>query len=219
VRRSSAIEHILACSYSHSGDDHDYCEYDHVTNAGPAAREVSVKSISMAMGIRKPGFHLLSLVPPEAGRPSFSDALCLMPDQLRIYLSIYIPLAILSILVVTVSRALRQIRQAARSSRQGRVEDTIELKPVQEEDMPLPASAAHPRSSGGWDLTILGHRRRLRWRSKIWSAVQSQCFRPSWSEQRGRRRSLMAGILDDSLNVAIVPISLIVLVALWMFFT
>ncbi|KAI0915723.1 hypothetical protein AcV5_010470 [Taiwanofungus camphoratus] len=99
-----------------SGDDHDYCEYVHTiptTNNGDASasahvKEVSVKSFSMAMGIREPGFQLLSLFPPSS-RPSttVADIPCLLPDQLGIYLSIYVPLFIFSLSVLLLANAHR----------------------------------------------------------------------------------------------------------------
>lgn len=64
-----------------------------------------MKSFSMAMGIRRPGFQLLSLT---STIPSFEaltqlpnsslDTPCFLPDQLGIYLNIYIPFTILSLL-------------------------------------------------------------------------------------------------------------------------
>ena len=71
-------------------------------------REVTVKSFSMAMGIKHPGFHLLSLVPPpssEGGKRARTnaDAPCFLPDQLNIYTARYIPLLILSALVLAFS--------------------------------------------------------------------------------------------------------------------
>ena len=61
----------------YSGDDRDFCEYTHSRGAAsgdPTApsvlvREVTVKSFSPDKSIRRPGFHLLSLVPPTAGAP------------------------------------------------------------------------------------------------------------------------------------------------------
>lgn len=78
-------------------------------DGGPTGvREVTVKSISMAMGIRRPGFQLLSLVPPSSNvRKLHADAPCLLPDQLGIYLSAYIPLLILSLLILLISNVLR----------------------------------------------------------------------------------------------------------------
>lgn len=88
-----------------SGDDHDYCEYVHPNGV----REVTLKAFSMAMGIQRPGFQLLSLVPPSpvpevhtsmVPQKTFADVPCLLPDQFEIYWRHYIPFAILSVLVL-----------------------------------------------------------------------------------------------------------------------
>lgn len=93
-----------------SGDDHDYCEYTHkfgssdaddTPNAG-TIKEVTVKSISMAMGIRRPGFQLLSIVPPTRSATSLATVPCLLPDQLGIYLNVYVPLIAFSLLLLLV---------------------------------------------------------------------------------------------------------------------
>lgn len=44
-----------------SGDDHDYCEVFHHFGENQVAPEISVKSISMAMGIKRPAVQLLTL--------------------------------------------------------------------------------------------------------------------------------------------------------------
>ncbi|KAK8205513.1 hypothetical protein M8818_004882 [Zalaria obscura] len=85
-------------SYAFSGDDHDYCEVVHkeYPSAGSGIREVTVKSMSLAMGVRKPGFLLVSLWNPvdEQGRslraigePTLQTHLCLLPDVLEIVTS------------------------------------------------------------------------------------------------------------------------------------
>lgn len=87
--------------YSNSGDDHDYCEYIH-TFAGEHVPEVTVKSLSIAMGIRQPGFQLLSLsseARTHAHRP------CSVPDQLHIYSWVYAPLIFATIVLVAVRAA------------------------------------------------------------------------------------------------------------------
>ncbi|KIK67268.1 hypothetical protein GYMLUDRAFT_238583 [Collybiopsis luxurians FD-317 M1] len=89
-----------------TGDDHDYCEYTHaLTERGSSTRtrEVTIKSLSIAMGITRPGYHMLSIVPPGGPQFTHSDAPCLMPNQLGIYLHIYIPLAVISLAVVLIS--------------------------------------------------------------------------------------------------------------------
>lgn len=86
-----------------SGDDHDYCEIVHADKNN--VREITVKSMSWAMGVRKPGFVMLSMWNPVdtkgasigthggghgAATPSGSTAttfeshLCLLPDQIGI---------------------------------------------------------------------------------------------------------------------------------------
>ncbi|KAK6904396.1 hypothetical protein L486_08017 [Kwoniella mangroviensis CBS 10435] len=81
-----------------SGDDHDYCEHRHPQGI----REVTIKSFSSSTGIRRPGFQLLSLVPPQpngyAGSVTHADRPCLLPDQSGSYYRVYLPLAILTFL-------------------------------------------------------------------------------------------------------------------------
>ncbi|CAE6461304.1 unnamed protein product [Rhizoctonia solani] len=88
-----------------SGDDHDYCEVQHPVSgdSGQSVREVSVKSFSMAMGVRRPGFQLLSLVAPDPSSPSsqtFSDTPCHLPDQMQIYTHVYAIFGALSLAVL-----------------------------------------------------------------------------------------------------------------------
>ncbi|KAI9866657.1 MAG: hypothetical protein M1813_001209 [Trichoglossum hirsutum] len=98
------VEKVGNVGYVFSGDDHDYCEVLHKRYTGSsltgAIREITVKSISWAMGVRKPGFLLVSLWNPvdgdgnplstegwggEPGRKTLETHLCLMPDQLAIF--------------------------------------------------------------------------------------------------------------------------------------
>ena len=110
------VEHVF------SGDDHDYCEVVHrgYTSRTGGIREITVKSMSWAMGVRKPGFLLLSLWNPvdvegrSLGRtasPSSSETmqtrLCLLPDQLGIFVR-YAQLLGLTI-VAMLSRALVEV--------------------------------------------------------------------------------------------------------------
>ena len=107
--------------YAFSGDDHDHCDvahtrYSHSTGEGQAGtakatakiREITVKSISWAMGVRRPGFVMASLWNPigldgegqqvssdggaaaaaaaaEGARQTIQTHLCLLPDQLGIF--------------------------------------------------------------------------------------------------------------------------------------
>ncbi|KAJ5334566.1 hypothetical protein N7452_006969 [Penicillium brevicompactum] len=78
----------------YSGDDHDYCEVSHREFNG-SPNEITVKSISWAMGVRRPGFVLTSLWHPidpttgkalQEGVPTIQNHLCLLPDQLGIFI-------------------------------------------------------------------------------------------------------------------------------------
>lgn len=82
--------------YAFSGDDHDYCELVHrgYASGGSGIREITVKSLSWAMGVRHPGFVMASLWNPvdARGHPVAGDMsktlqthLCLLPDQLGIF--------------------------------------------------------------------------------------------------------------------------------------
>ncbi|KAL6711961.1 hypothetical protein ACN47E_003004 [Coniothyrium glycines] len=90
-------EKIGDIRYAFSGDDHDYCEVRHMgyASAGGGIKEITVKSISWAMGVRHPGVVLLSLWNPvdKHGNPTSGDAsktvqthLCLLPDQIGTFL-------------------------------------------------------------------------------------------------------------------------------------
>lgn len=79
----------------YSGDDHDYCEVTHREFNG-SPNEITVKSISWAMGVRHPGFVLTSLWNPidpitgestqKGSSPTIQNHLCLLPDQLGIFI-------------------------------------------------------------------------------------------------------------------------------------
>lgn len=91
-----------------SGDDHDYCDTTHrfalnrksESSQKPwvdvaSVREVTLKSFSWAMGVRKPAFQLLSLWNPVdahgntigSAEPTIQSHLCLLPDQLGIFIN------------------------------------------------------------------------------------------------------------------------------------
>jgi len=86
-----------------SGDDHDYCELVHPPSKNNA-REITVKSMSWAMGVRRPGFLMLSMWNPvdasgasigthTAGHgatrstsTTLESHFCFLPDQLGIFI-------------------------------------------------------------------------------------------------------------------------------------
>jgi ethanolamine phosphate phosphodiesterase len=85
---------------------------DDTTNPHGPIREVTVKSFSMSVHIRRPGFQLLSLVDPaKLANPSlksFADTPCLLPDQYRIYTAFYAPCVLFTFLILVllnISRA------------------------------------------------------------------------------------------------------------------
>lgn len=72
--------------------------------AKTTAREVTVKSFSPSKHIRRPGFQLLSLIPPDSAvshhGSTFADTHCLLPDTFRIFNSIYLPALVLTAIVL-----------------------------------------------------------------------------------------------------------------------
>ncbi|KAL9119466.1 MAG: hypothetical protein Q9187_003979 [Circinaria calcarea] len=123
------IEKIGKVEFVFSGDDHDYCEVVHrgFTSRGGGVREITVKSISWAMGVRKPGFLMLSLWNPidESGHSinmsrgkedaskggvrttTLNSHLCLLPDQLEIFIRYGVLLGLT--IMVLVIQALVQL--------------------------------------------------------------------------------------------------------------
>lgn len=106
------IEKIGDVEFAFSGDDHDYCEVVHrgYTSRNGGVREITVKAMSWAAGIRKPGFLMLSLWNPidGTGNPiagedgaaitqTVQTRLCLLPDQLFIFTS-YLALFLLTLI-------------------------------------------------------------------------------------------------------------------------
>jgi ethanolamine phosphate phosphodiesterase len=118
VKLVSKIGHVVSVF---SGDDHDYCEIVHPANKNNA-REITVKSMSWAMGVRKPGFLMLSMWNPIGpdGEPLYTTQtghgagtekattmeshLCLLPDQISILIRYGLFLALT--LITLIGRAL-----------------------------------------------------------------------------------------------------------------
>ncbi|KAL1717433.1 hypothetical protein EV715DRAFT_274297 [Schizophyllum commune] len=93
-----------------SGDNRDYCEYNHTSRhidpetrtkiSEESVREVTIKSFSMARNIHHPGFHLLSLVEPSIGAPSLADTACFLPDQPGLFSALYWPFVVITTLLL-----------------------------------------------------------------------------------------------------------------------
>lgn len=124
LRSVGNVKHVF------SGDDHDYCEIVHnASNSGEGiverVKEITVKSISYAMGVRKPGFSMVSLWNPIDGQgkplhsqatghggveglaPTMEHRLCLLPDQIGILLR-YAALIVVSLLALLARAILTQ---------------------------------------------------------------------------------------------------------------
>ncbi|KTW28638.1 uncharacterized protein T551_02488 [Pneumocystis jirovecii RU7] len=86
-----------------SGDDHDFCEVKHtVYKYDTTVIERSIKSFSMAMGIRQPGVQLISLYNPsgkKAYEQTFQTKMCLLPKQYSIFLYYLMTFVITSFLL------------------------------------------------------------------------------------------------------------------------
>lgn len=120
-------EKIGNIEYAFSGDDHDYCEVVHrgyQSGGHSGIREITVKSISWAMGVRKPGFVMLSLWNPvdSAGEPlstepepTLQSHLCLMPDQLGVFIR-YALLFGLSLAVLVIRAAAVKFKASSPAS-------------------------------------------------------------------------------------------------------
>ncbi|KAL5523938.1 hypothetical protein ACEPAG_8111 [Sanghuangporus baumii] len=146
-----------------SGNDHDYCEYTHsipLLSEGPDAKidyvpEVTVKAISSAGDIRRPGFQLLSLSESslhQTDGKSFADAPCFLPGERDICFGRYLPLLALS-LVVLLAAAIRRHRptwQRSGDPRQG-----LDTNPDMNEILPLSATPHDESSKEYLDPTTL----------------------------------------------------------------
>lgn len=158
------VELVGDVSHVFSGDDHDYCDVIHrgYTSKNGGIREVTVKSMSWAMGVRKPGFLLLSLWNPvdEEGKATSQDAskaptiqthLCLLPDQLSIFIRYVLLLAFT--LVVLFVRAVRIAYgpRPATSNTNGSLLPLSRTKPfhAKQQDKPSHASSSSTSSQNG----------------------------------------------------------------------
>ncbi|KAL7281268.1 hypothetical protein ACG7TL_004576 [Trametes sanguinea] len=218
-----------------SGDDHDYCEYVHSLPVTDTKRpspplsipELTVKSFSMAMGIRRPGYQLLSLTPPSSSPEiqTLAQTPCLLPDQLGIFLSVYIPLVVLTLVVLLVSNIRRScLRHSSPSSRSAQW-TSLDPNDPEETDYDLPPPSAwrskeFPRP--GWSRTctvdLWGHHRQFTISSAGFLAGLASFFWTGGSAQDDdarRRAGVAKGFLLDVRDVAWAPVLLFIAIAWW----
>lgn len=74
----------------------------------------------MAMGVRRPGYHLLTLFPPlEPDTPSsatYTQVSCTLPDQLGIWLHVYVPLVSIVLAALLLPKVYRRVQLYAGGS-------------------------------------------------------------------------------------------------------
>lgn len=140
-----------------SGDDHDYCDVTHhgYTSRQGGIREITVKSMSWAMGVRKPGFLLLSLWNPIVvdGKSLSTDdttiqtQLCLLPDQLSIFIRYGLLLA--TTLFVILVRAIRIAYgpKSAASQTNGHILPLRKFEATQLKRQDITSSSTHSSSA------------------------------------------------------------------------
>jgi len=115
---------VIFIFLSNRADNRDYCDYTHsIRPRDPSAqgyhvREITLKSFSLSVHIRRPGFQLLTLVDPahisqmqheptSHDPPSLAERACFLPDQFRIYNFLYAPLFVLSLFILARFRFLK----------------------------------------------------------------------------------------------------------------
>jgi len=190
----------------------------------------------MSMGVRRPGFQLLSLAPAElrqgVSKPSYADKPCLLPDQLQIYLERYFPLIIITILVVFFSIISGVGLPSAGRSQKPLFSMKGDSSSDAEEELSSPTgststssspSTYHPRNhrslrGRGWAMFQAATTRRDPSPSSplpnILHTIWGYCPRPA-SPLYLRRRRLWARCLRDMRDIAIFPIITFALVTWW----
>ncbi|KAF9526601.1 Metallo-dependent phosphatase-like protein [Crepidotus variabilis] len=217
-----------------SGDDHDYCEYVHHFDLGNGipriTTEISVKSFSMTMGVRRPGFQLLSLAPAQLRdpkKPTYADEPCLLPDQIQVYLQRYLVFLVLSLLSVAILNFDLNFSRGSRAQQYAVLPDLEESKEegVASDDeaapsfssyaLPTPTTSSdRPPRSRGWLIPPTNPRIASSTPSKLTRSVRS--FWPGNLHAHSRRRRSWAGrVLRDIRDIAIPSLCLFILLNWW----
>lgn len=222
-----------------SGDDHDYCEYTHYLSLRNApiqeTKEVTVKTISMVMNVRRPGFQLLSLAPALL-RSETSETLaerpCVLPDQLRIYLQLYIPSLITSLFIVFLV-SLRH-RSTFHNKADSNLAEVHLLSDIEEGtgdavESTFTSSRRQPTSSGrlnsrtttinpGWRIAPEErYSKSNSFNVSEWLCGFADVILSASGRSRGpsSRRSWLLTFLRDVRDVAVFPIAIFIFITWW----
>ncbi|KAG5952639.1 hypothetical protein E4U53_000333 [Claviceps sorghi] len=173
VRRVGNVVHVF------SGDDHDYCEVVHAGSRGHV-REITVKSFSMAMGVSRPGFLMVSLYNPVDARgnalpgspeTTLQTHLCLLPNQFRTYTK-YVVFVLVSLVLLSVRAFLVPVLHLTPFALEP--ETPCSLLPTHKDKVkvkvkvepPEPARSSAGAASGARGHSAAGHGSNARWTSK-----------------------------------------------------
>lgn len=155
------------------------------------------------MGIRQPGVQLLSL---DKSGPGTGDYLCLMPDQIGIYLDVYLPLILLSLLVIAVAN-LCMPYSTQRLTRSPPMNGSgVRSRPEDDDKnfkLPLPVSYRP-----GWrKWTFFGPRSDpILWFRRFFSTMP---------RQSGKQHGFIRRFLVDVRDIAVFPLATVALTWLW----
>ena len=192
------------------------------------------------MNVRRPGFQLLSLAPAQLRHddvPTYKDVPCLLPDQLRIYLIIYLPLLAISIILVCLSNIvncslltwrsplrdkLSSMEYAMPSSSSSISSSSTKFEDQDDKVGPQELNPYYTSGSQAWRMFTPEdeHQNRRHHPSYICSncAKVLLYFRPGRSRlnfQRGRGKGWLTSTMRDIEHIAIFPLSLFVIITWW----
>jgi ethanolamine phosphate phosphodiesterase len=202
----------------------------------------------MVMNVRRPGFQLLSLAPEQlrdGGVSTYKDVPCLLPDQLRIYLNIYLPLLAVSIIFVCLTSNVNcsvpgrrspsgektSLSSSSSSSSSSLINsnhgDSDKLSPDNistSRSLPTPIIATHrstrSRGSRGWRIFSQEDQDQRPHISPNYLKVLRYSF---WSvrsllnlqRQRRRRQGWLITSLRNIRDIAVFPLGAFVIITWW----
>jgi hypothetical protein len=183
------------------------------------------------MGVRQPGFQLLSLNPETQ---THTDVPCNLPSALNTYLSIYIPLATFSLatlLILNVVRTRRNFRSAPRDQEYQSQVTADDHQPHLRSTSSFPSMTRSPRPRAGREL-YHSHKFAdedaendydypsfpLRPRRPAVSPPRTIKRRLTRAPPMFRKREFCVRFAKDVISVGALPAGLWVLLALWTFY-